>query len=150
MPKYLVTATAFKRAEGSEAYSPRTFTFEVNLSEPWSAKNAPAVGDLAFTECHRVFGFWPKHNPQIDNVVLVQQPFFDALVAIAELANGADRMDTWDHISAHDILALIPTEVYVPIDLTQPDWSYADEIEKPENTETPQPETEADDLDELI
>lgn len=32
----------------------------------------------------------------------------DALKAIAELCNGADAADTWDHLSPHDILALIP------------------------------------------
>lgn len=32
----------------------------------------------------------------------------DALKAIAALCNGADAADTWDHLSPHDILALIP------------------------------------------
>ena len=72
MPKYLITATAFRRSEdGQEAYSPRTFTFEVTLDQPWSAKNSSPVGDLAFNECNRAFGWWPKHNPQIDSVVEV-------------------------------------------------------------------------------
>ena len=70
MPKYLITATAFRRSdEKSESYSPRTFSFEVVLDKPWSAKNSAPVGDLAFHECNLAFGWWPSNNPQIDSVV---------------------------------------------------------------------------------
>lgn len=70
MPKYLVTATAFRESDDNPgAFAPRTFSFEVSLAQPWNGKNSLPVGDAAFHECHRTYGFWPKHNPQIDSVV---------------------------------------------------------------------------------
>ncbi len=145
MQKYLITATAFKRAEGADAFAPRTFTFEVSLDAPWNAKNAPAVGDLAFTECHRVFGFWPKQNPQIDSVVattgLLPEDLSSRLSACA-LMDDDEVSDFLTDLLMWDIENRAP--------VTRADWSDADGIEKLENTETPQPETAADDLDELI
>lgn len=144
MPKYLVTATAYRRAEGSESYSPRTYTFEVKLDAPWSGKNSASLRDVAFHECHRVYGFWPKQSPQIDSVVEVHQPFLDALTKIAELAQGADQMDTWDHIDATDILSMIPDEVYHPVEPTVADWTETADIE---NRSAPAAENAEDDFD---
>lgn len=150
MPKYLVTATAFRPSdENPGAFAPRTFSFEVSLAEPWNGKNSTPVGNLAFHECHRTFGFWPKHNPQIDSVVEVNQEFRDALLAIAELVSRADAMDTWDHIDAHHILAMIPDAIYAPTTSASADISRL--MVDMETVQTEKPEDPADDYeDDLI
>ena len=141
MPKYLITATAFRRSdEKSESYSPRTFSFEVNLSEPWSAKNSAPVGDLAFHECHRAFGWWPSNNPQIDSVIatsgLLPEDLHSRLVA-AVLMNSDEIHDLitdileWDDMNrAH---------------VTPPAWSDAHG-----QTTGGAPAAATDDYDELI
>lgn len=136
MPKYLVTATAFRESDDNPgAFAPRTFSFEVSLAQPWNGKNSLPVGDAAFHECHRTYGFWPKHNPQIDSVVeIAPAEHTAALKKIFELASTADYMDVWDHLSAGNFLELIP-----------------DDIGNEETAETAKPEDQADDdIDELI
>ena len=136
MPKYLVTATAYRESEeNAGAFAPRTFSFEVSLAQPWSAKNSSPVGDLAFNECHRAFGWWPKHNPQIDSVAEIAPAAHTvALQRIFELVSGAERNDVWEHLNIADFADLIPEEI----------WGDG------ENTETEKQEDSADDEDELI
>lgn len=143
MPKYLITATAYRRAEQSESYSPRTFTFAVSLDAPWNGKNSGALNDVAFHECYRTYGFWPKQAPQIDSVVEVSDPYREALQKILDTVAGAEQNDVWDHIHPGDILGMIPTDPDGLLPEPTPtvaDW-----------TETQQPETPADiDADDLI
>lgn len=136
MPKYLVTATAYRESDDTPgAFAPRTFSFEVSLAQPWNGKNSLPVGDAAFHECHRTYGFWPKHNPQIDSVVeIAPAAHTAALKKICDLVYGADRNDVWDHLNVGDFMELIP-----------------DDIGNEETAETAKPEDPADDdIDELI
>lgn len=143
MPKYLITATAFRRAESTEAYSPRTFTFEAVLDAPWNGKNAASVGDMAFHQCHRTFGWWPKNNPQIDSVVETGGLLPENLSS--RLA-GAVLMDA-DEISEL-IIDIQKWDAENRAALTAVDWSDAEGVLKHGNPETPPP---ADDYeDELI
>lgn len=143
MPKYLITATAYRRAEGSEAYAPRTFTFEAVLDAPWNGKNAAPVGDMAFDQCHRTFGWWPKHNPQIDSVVetggLLPEDLSSRLAAAA-LMDGDEISALLVDLQAWDAANRVP--------VTPVDWSDAEGVLKHGNPETPPPAE--DDLDELI
>lgn len=136
MPKYLVTATAFRESDDNPgAFAPRTFSFEVSLAQPWNGKNSLPVGDAAFHECHRTYGFWPKHNPQIDSVVeIAPAAHTAALKKIFDLVYDADRNDVFDHLNVGDFMELIP-----------------DDIGNEETAETAKPEDPADDYeDELI
>lgn len=136
MPKYLVTATAFRESDDNPgAFAPRTFSFEVSLAQPWNGKNSLPVGDAAFHECHRTYGFWPKHNPQIDGVVeIAPAEHTRALLKMLELVEGAERNDVWDHLNVADFMELIP-----------------DDIGNEETAETAKAEDPADDYeDELI
>lgn len=136
MPKYLVTATAFRESDDNPgAFAPRTFSFEVSLAQPWNGKNSLPVGDAAFHECHRTYGFWPKHNPQIDSVVeIALAEHTRALLKMLELVEGAERNDVWDHLNVADFMELIP-----------------DDIGNEETAETAKAEDPADDYeDELI
>lgn len=144
MPKYLITATAYRRAEASESYSPRTYTFEVNLDAPWSGKNG-ALPDVAFHECHRIYGFWPKQAPQIDSVVEVSEPYRDALKAIHDLVCGAEQNDVWDHLNIADFAALIPDSAITPAEPTAVDWSETEKLKGPAL-----PVADEDDADSLI
>lgn len=114
MPKYLVTATACRESEeNAGAFAPRSFSFELSLAEPWSAKNSSPVGDLAFDQCHRAFGWWPKNNPQIDSVVEIAPAAHTvALLKILELVEGAEQNNVWDHLHIGDFMRLIPDELY--------------------------------------
>lgn len=49
-----------------------------------------------------------KRKVVADDLVDAKPSAEDALRAIHALCNGADAADTWDHITPHDILALIP------------------------------------------
>lgn len=136
MPKYLVTATAFRESDDNPgAFAPRTFSFEVSLAQPWNGKSSLPVGDAAFHECHRTYGFWPKHNPQIDSVVeIAPAEHTRALLKMLELVEGAERNDVWDHLNVADFMELIP-----------------DDIGNEETAETAKAEDPADDYeDELI
>lgn len=136
MPKYLVTATAFRESDDNPgAFAPRTFSFEVSLAQPWNGKNSLPVGDAAFHECHRTYGFWPKHNPQIDSVVEIAPAAHTAAVKkIFELVDGAGSLAVWDPLNVADFMRLIP-----------------DDIGNEEIAETAKPEDPADDYeDELI
>lgn len=143
MPKYLITATAYRRAEGSEAYAPRTFTFEAVLDAPWNGKNAAPVGDMAFDQCHRTFGWWPKHNPQIDSVVETGGLLPDDLssrLAAAALMDGDEMSALLVDLQAWDAANRVP--------VTPVDWLDAEGVLKHGNRETPPPAE--DDLDDLI
>ena len=131
MPKYLVTATAFRESDDNPgAFAPRTFSFEVSLAQPWNGKNSLPVGDAAFHECHRTYGFWPKHNPQIDSVV--------------EIGNGGLPEDLSSRLAA---AALMDEQELSDLIVDLQKWDASCR----ETVETVKPEDPADDdIDELI
>lgn len=114
MPKYLISATAFPESpENAGAYSPKSYSFVADLSEPVSLDDRVAVTDLAFREYHRMTDVWLKQRPQIDSVhEVVPAAHTEALRAIRDLVLGAEQNDVWDHLNIGDFADIIPEDIF--------------------------------------
>lgn len=115
MPRYLISATGFRKTE-NDAYSPRSFTFEVLTDRNWSARNSEPVRNLAFHEYHKAFGHWPSQPPQIDSVDKIDTKASLPEEMLAQLGLIGSMTEQEKDALLRDIILLVTQETEGPAD----------------------------------